>query len=64
MSSRVGVDTTIRPRFGAWGSRYPHHDASDAREAVRNLEEWGAPGDAVRRLMGENAARFFGIEQR
>jgi hypothetical protein len=47
---------------GAWGSRYPGHDASDAVEAISNLERGGLSGDAIRRLMGENAAKFFGLK--
>lgn len=41
-----------------------HKGAYDPHARVHDLEEWCAPGDAVRRLMGGNAARFFGIEQR
>ncbi|MEE9284410.1 MAG: amidohydrolase family protein [Dehalococcoidia bacterium] len=47
--------------IAAWGSRYPHHDATDAWEAIENLQEGGVPGDVVRRYMGGNAADFFGI---
>ncbi|MBM4404913.1 MAG: amidohydrolase [Chloroflexi bacterium] len=47
---------------GAWGSRYPGHDASDAVEAIANLERGGLSGDIIRKLMGENAAKFFGLK--
>ncbi len=52
----------IYETIGAWGSRYPQHDASDAREAIQNLEQGGLSGDRIRNLMGGNAARFYGIE--
>lgn len=45
---------------GAWGSRYPHHDASDPQEAIALLQRHGLGGDAQANLMGGNAARFFG----
>ena len=48
--------------IGAFGSRYPNHDAGDAWETIKMLEEGGAPGDAIRRLMGGNAMEFLGIE--
>ena len=47
--------------IASWGSRYPHHDAADAWEAIENLQNAGVPGDVVRRYMGGNAADFFGI---
>ncbi|MBI3743612.1 MAG: amidohydrolase family protein [Chloroflexi bacterium] len=45
----------------AWGSHYPHHDATDAWEAIRNLEQAGLAGDIVRGYMGGNAAKFYGL---
>ncbi len=48
--------------IAAWGSRYPHHDATDPQEAIRNLEEGGVPGDVIRRYMGGNAAQFYGLK--
>jgi len=44
----------------AWGSRYPHHDASAPDEAIANLRKWNAPDDVVARYMGGNAAKHFG----
>ena len=44
----------------AWGSRYPHHDASAPDEAIANLRKWNAPDDVVARYMGGNAATHFG----
>ena len=52
----------IYENIGAWGSRYPQHDASDAREAIQNLEQGCLSGDRIRNLMGGNAARFYGVE--
>ena len=48
-------------KAAGWGSRYPHHDASTAWEAIENLQRWGVPGDRIAKLMGGNAASFFGI---
>ena len=52
----------IYGKVAAWGSRYPHHDATEATEAIRNLEAGGASGDMIRALMGGNGAKFYGIE--
>ncbi len=51
-------------RVACWGSRYPHHDASTAWEAIENLRQWGVPPERVAALMGGNASRTFGIELR
>ena len=45
----------------AWGSRYPHHDASSPEEAIENLRKWKAPQDVVARYMGGNAAKQFAL---
>lgn len=45
----------------AWGSRYPHHDASDPAEAVAMLEAHGVAGETVAALMGGNAAGLFNL---
>jgi predicted TIM-barrel fold metal-dependent hydrolase len=47
--------------LAAWGSRYPHHDASSPDEAIANLKSWNPPDDVVARYMGGNAARHFGL---
>lgn len=47
--------------IAAWGSRYPHHDASEPSEALANLRKWKVPEDIVARYMGGNAAQQFGI---
>jgi hypothetical protein len=46
---------------GAWGSRYPHHDASEPREAIALCERHGLSSQAQAKLLGGNAARFFGL---
>lgn len=48
--------------FGAWRSRYPHHDAAAPDEAIATLKQHGTPDAIVAELMGKNAARFFGVE--
>jgi predicted TIM-barrel fold metal-dependent hydrolase len=45
----------------AWGSRYPHHDASEPREALALLDKYGVDQDVRLKLMGGNAARIFGL---
>jgi len=47
--------------IGAWGSRYPHHDASDAGAALARFTEAGLPQDVIAGYMGNNAARVYGI---
>jgi predicted TIM-barrel fold metal-dependent hydrolase len=46
----------------AWGSRYPHHDASDPAEALGLLERHNVPQATVERLMGRNAIEFFQLD--
>jgi hypothetical protein len=46
----------------AWGSRYPHHDASDPAEALRLLERHNVPPATVERLMGRNAIEFLQLD--
>jgi len=67
----VGFDGWERPvarmpdllgEKAAWGSRYPHHDASSAHEARQMLEEHGVDQAMVDRLLGGNAAQLFGLE--
>jgi predicted TIM-barrel fold metal-dependent hydrolase len=45
----------------AWGSRYPHHDASSPDEALGNMRRWNVPDDVVAGYMGGNAARHYGL---
>jgi len=45
----------------AWGSRYPHHDASTPAEALALLDAYGVPAEAAQRMMGANAADLFGL---
>jgi predicted TIM-barrel fold metal-dependent hydrolase len=47
---------------GAWGSRYPNHDTSSPAEAIRLLEQYQTPAATTERLLGDNAARLFGLE--
>ena len=48
--------------IAAWGSRYPHHDASGPEEVLAMLRAWKAPAEAVANYMGGNAARCFAPE--
>jgi predicted TIM-barrel fold metal-dependent hydrolase len=45
-----------------WGSRYPHHDATSAWDALARLREADVPEPLIARMMGGNAARQFGVE--
>jgi uncharacterized protein len=49
-------------RYAAWGSRYPHHDASEPREALALLQRHGTDDATVRALMAGNAARLFDLK--
>jgi len=46
--------------IAAWGSRYPHHDASPPEEAIENLRKWKVSDAVMANYMGGNAARYFG----
>ena len=45
-----------------WGSRYPHHDATSAWEALARLRDAKVPEALIARMMGRNAAAQFGVE--
>ena len=47
-----------------WGSRYPHHDATSAWDALARLRAANVPEPLIARMMGGNAARQFAIEPR
>jgi predicted TIM-barrel fold metal-dependent hydrolase len=46
----------------AWGSRYPHHDASAPAEALEMLAQHNVDGATVAGLMGGHARTLFGID--
>jgi hypothetical protein len=45
-----------------WGSRYPHHDATSAWDALAQLRTANVPEPLIERMMGGNAAQQFTIE--
>jgi hypothetical protein len=45
-----------------WGSRYPHHDATSAWDAIARLAGAGVPDDLIERMIATNAMHQFGIE--
>ena len=45
-----------------WGSRYPHHDATSAWDALARLREANVPEPLIARMMGGNAARQFAVK--
>jgi predicted TIM-barrel fold metal-dependent hydrolase len=48
--------------IGIWSSDMPHHDASDAWEAMDNMNRWGVPPAAQEKMLGANARRLYGIQ--
>lgn len=60
--SSVARLTDVFKDIAAWGSRYPHHDASDVAEARATLQQWKVPDDIVANYLGGNAARHYGIQ--
>jgi predicted TIM-barrel fold metal-dependent hydrolase len=47
-----------------WGSRYPHHDATSAWDAIDQLRGANVPEALIKQMMGQNAATQFGVELR
>ena len=45
----------------AWGSRYPHHDASTPADAIAMLHHYDVPDAIVDQMMGANAAALFAL---
>jgi predicted TIM-barrel fold metal-dependent hydrolase len=45
-----------------WGSRYPQHDTTSAWDAIETLRRADVPEPLIAQMMGENAARQFGVE--
>ena len=39
-----------------WGSRYPHHDATSAWDAMAKLRKSNVPEPLIARMLGQNAA--------
>jgi len=60
--SSVARLTDVFKDVAAWGSRYPHHDASDVSEARGLLQQWKVPEDIAANYLGGNAARHYGIQ--
>ena len=59
--SSVARLTETYGSIAAWGSRYPHHDASAPDEAIENLRKWKVPDEIVANYMGGNATRYLGL---
>ncbi len=57
----VAIISEVYGRVAAWGSRYPHHDASTPDEAVATLERFDVPPAVVARMLGGNAAELYGL---
>jgi uncharacterized protein len=46
---------------GAWGSRYPNHDAAPPAEMERKLSAAAVPTEVIAKFMGGNAAKIYGM---
>jgi predicted TIM-barrel fold metal-dependent hydrolase len=51
----------ILENVGAWGSRYPNHDAAAPAEMEQKLRAAKVPPAAIAKFMGGNAANIFGL---
>ena len=51
----------ILENAGAWGSRYPNHDAAAPAEMEEKLRTAKVPPAAIAKFMGGNAANIFGL---
>ena len=49
-------------QMAGWGSRYPHHDAAGAAEALEMLESHAVERPTIERLMGGNAIEVFNLD--
>jgi predicted TIM-barrel fold metal-dependent hydrolase len=45
-----------------WGSRYPHHDATSAWDALARLRDANVPEPLIASMMSGNAVRHFAVE--
>jgi predicted TIM-barrel fold metal-dependent hydrolase len=45
-----------------WGSRYPHHDATSALDAIAMLTEARVEEPVIAKMLGGNAAEQFGLK--
>jgi len=57
----VGIISDVYGRVGAWGSRYPHHDATTPDEAIAMLERHHVEAATIAQMMGGNATRLYGL---
>ncbi|HKD67831.1 MAG TPA: amidohydrolase family protein [Candidatus Binataceae bacterium] len=51
----------IVENIGAWGSRYPNHDAAPPADTERKLSAAKVPPAVIARFMGANAAAIYGM---
>ena len=49
---------------GIWASDCYHHDGADSWGAIKAMRKHGVPEDTQARLMGGNARRMYGIEEK
>jgi predicted metal-dependent phosphotriesterase family hydrolase len=60
--SAVWATPDLFEDLGAWGSFYPNHDTYPPSDCVRGLRAHGVNEQTIANVMGENAARVFGID--
>jgi predicted TIM-barrel fold metal-dependent hydrolase len=63
-SDEVGVFEQWREfeDIGIWASDAYHHDGADVWSAMRNMSQAGVPDKVQHKLLGSNAASWYGIE--
>lgn len=59
-SSAVRLEDSLTTKR-AWGSRYPHHDASSPTDVMTLCQRYDVPEQKVRQLLGGNAAALFDL---
>ncbi|NRA00547.1 MAG: amidohydrolase family protein [Myxococcales bacterium] len=57
----VGILPGVYGTMAAYGTRYPHHDASAPAEATGMLERNGVKPAVIADMMGGNAAKLYGL---
>ena len=57
----VGILPGVYGAKAAYGTRYPHHDASAPAEATGMLERNGVKPAVIADMMGGNAAKLYGL---
>ena len=57
----VAIVSDVIGSAAAWGSRYPHHDATTPAEAIATLERHDVKPAVIADMMGGNATKLYGL---